>query len=189
MPDHDVVEHITTIEPPRVYDGLGRIISAQTPALPASMASRAARMQAQLPRALAALATTTGVAQPKTTGRAWVEGLVLSPSGSAARSAALAAKFGQSLRTPEGWSEYTVRNDSVTTTVDVDPSIGAVVGRVERVNGIVHRRWTTGYVKAADGTATKSETRVETPAVGGKRLSRVTVTRYSNVHFEKRIGL
>jgi hypothetical protein len=174
---------------PRVYDGLGRIISSQVPTLPASIAARAAKMQGQIPRALAALGAGTGVAQPKTSDRKWVEGLVLSPSGRAARAASLAAKFGQSLRTPQGWDEYTVRNDSVTATVDVDPSIGAVVGRVERVNGIVHRRWTISYVKAADGTATKSEMRVETPAVGGKRLSRVTVTQYSNVHFEKRIGL
>ena len=146
-------------------------------------------MQAQLPHALAAIATATGIAQPTTSDRKWIDRLVLSPTGTAGRMASMASKFGQSVRTPDGRDEYTVRHDSIATTIDVDPSIGAVVSRVERVNGVVRRRWAISYTKGVDGTATKSSIRVETPPVAGAKLSRVSVTQFSNVHFEKRSGL
>ncbi|HWH50265.1 MAG TPA: hypothetical protein VN651_01880 [Gemmatimonadaceae bacterium] len=174
---------------PRVYDGLGRIISSELPALPPNIAARAAKMQAQLPRALTAIAAATGMAQPTTSDRKWVEGLVLPASGVAARVASLAGTFGHSVRTPDGHDEYTVRHDSIAMTIDVDPSIGAVVSRVERVNGAVRRRWTISYAKAADGTATKSAIRLDAPAVEGANVSRITVTQFNNIHFEKRSGL
>lgn len=131
--------------PPRAYDGLGRIISNQPPALPSSFTSDASnKTRAQFTRIRAALAaataTSASMAHLTTSDRSWVDGFVLSPSGSGARSAALANRFGQARRTASGYDEYSVQHDSTVATIDVDPSIGAVVGRVEAVGGVVRRR-------------------------------------------------
>jgi hypothetical protein len=175
--------------PSRVYDGLGRLMSGRPVSIPGDLASHTSPVIEQARGALARIKGSAGVASlPATADRNWVDWFVLTASGHDARTAALVRQYGQGRVMAAGLTEYVVQQDSVTTTVEVDPSLAAIVSKVEQVGGVVRRRWTFSYDKAADGTATKREIRVEALAGGGAKTSRVMITRYNNIQFAKGTG-
>jgi hypothetical protein len=94
--------------------------------------------------------------------RNWLGAFVLTPATTSVRAAALSRQFGQPQRTATGLDEYHAQRDSTNITVDVDPSTAGIRSIAELVGGVVKRKWTMDYDKAADGTATKTQIRVET---------------------------
>jgi hypothetical protein len=171
---------------PRVYDGSGRLIPMRLPPLAESLKQLASGPGASRPFGASAMMG-PGIPRPATSDRQWINTFVLAGDGKANRIASLSRQFGAARRTSAGMDRYVTVRDSVRLTVDVDPSIGAVVAMTEDVRGSTRRRWNLTYDKTPDGTAMKSQVRVESAMPDGKG-SRISVTTISNVRFDRRLG-
>lgn len=177
--------------PPRVYDGLGRLISLQPPPLPDALGNRrssamAAAAQSAIGTARALMSATA--AHPASTDQRWAAFYVITPDGQPARAASLVRQFGPPTRSTRGTDEYVLHRDSVTVTIESDPVLAAITEIVERVGNAVRRHWTIDYEKSPDGTAKKTGIRVESLAADRSRHSRITTTRIANIRFERRAG-